>query len=154
MLKLGHIYSKISPEPNTGCWIWEGAISDTGYGNASVVIDGKRVTKNVHRLLYEIEKGPIAKKLQIDHLCRNRWCVNPDHLEPVTSRENNLRGIGPQRLAERNLFKTHCPRGHAYSDKNLYAYNGKNGRKWRGCCECRRVNVRKFRAKMRTMPDC
>jgi len=132
-----HVYAKISPEPNTGCWIWTGAISDTGYGNASVVIDGKRKTKNIPRLMYQLEKGPIKPGLIIDHLCRNRWCVNPDHLEPVTYRENNMRGLGPQILAERNLIKTHCPQGHPYTGDNLYLYRGRKGRIWRGCRVCR-----------------
>lgn len=135
-----HVYAKISPEPNTGCWIWTGAISNTGYGNVSIGnIAGKQKTRNVHRLIYELEVGPIKQGLTIDHLCRNRWCVNPVHLEPVTYRENSMRGIGPQMLANRNLIKTHCPKGHPYSGDNLYVYkNSRNERLWRGCCVCRK----------------
>ena len=135
-----HVYAKISPEPNTGCWIWDGSTADTGYGNIAIRVDGKQVTKLAHRLLYEIEKGPIDKQLEIDHLCRNRWCVNPDHLEPVSRRENVIRGIGPQLAAERNLAKTHCPQGHAFSGDNLYVYKGRKGQECRGCRECRRLN--------------
>ena len=147
MLNLDRVYAKISPEPNSGCWLWTGAISDTGYANASLVINGKRVTKNIHRLLYQLERGPIASGLQIDHLCRNRGCVNPDHLDLVTPRENTMRGAGPKLAAEYQRAKTHCPQGHEYSEGNLYIYKGRKGNDCRGCCECRRMSVRKYRAK-------
>jgi hypothetical protein len=141
-LQYDRVYAKISPEPNTGCWIWTGSISSTGYGNAMV----GGVVKNVHRALYELEKGPIKQGLELDHLCRNRWCVNPDHLEPVTGSENCLRGVGPQRAAEHQQAKTHCPKGHAYFGDNLYLYKGsRNGKVHRGCRECRRLQKLRYR---------
>lgn len=88
-----------------GCWNWQYA-KTTGYGR--VIIGGKLTS--VHRAAWECVHGPIPAGLQIDHLCRNRACCNPEHVEPVTQRENLLRGDG---WAGKNASKTRCPRGHA-----------------------------------------
>lgn len=79
------------------CWIWSGAITSAGYGNV------KRGGRNfkAHRLLWTILRGKLRARLVLDHLCRNRRCVNPYHLEPVTVRENTLRGDGPSARAYR-----------------------------------------------------
>jgi hypothetical protein len=108
------------PDEN-GCLIWRGRINMHGYG----VLHETRV----HRLIYELIEGPIPPGLQIDHLCRNRACVNADHFELVTSRENTLRGDGPTAI---NARKTHCKRGHAFSAKNTYI-NRNGGRSCRKC---------------------
>src|SRR3990172_4211550 len=76
------------PEPNTGCWLWAGNLDTPGYGQISSL--GRKVL--AHRLSYIFLRGPIPRGLQIDHLCRVRSCVNPDHMELVTSRENASRG--------------------------------------------------------------
>jgi hypothetical protein len=86
----------LSPEPNTGCWLWLGAINPkTGYGTLCVGrrAKGERRTVYAHRASFELFRGPIAAGLQLDHLCGVRCCVNPDHLEPVTQTENVRRGI-------------------------------------------------------------
>ena len=83
--------------------------------------DGE-ITAYAHRLAYELVKGPISDGLQIDHLCRNRACINPDHLEAVTQRENILRGEG---VAALNARKTHCPQGHAYDEENTLILTGR-----------------------------
>lgn len=91
------------------CWIWIGGIStNTKYG--VFWLDGKSMA--AHRVSYELYKGKIPTGLQIDHLCRNRACVNPDHLEPVTCKENLLRG-------ETLNARTHCPKGHPRTEDNL-----------------------------------
>jgi hypothetical protein len=113
------------------CWIWNGPIDKGGYGRTGV--DGK--DRASHRLIYEHFKGSIPEGLQIDHLCRNRRCVNPDHLEPVTLQENLRRGFGPAALNRRKVV---CMRGHALSGENLYV----NPRGQRQCKACRLMNQR------------
>lgn len=83
-----------------------------------------------HRFSYQLYKGNIPKNLVIDHLCKNPSCVNPDHLEAVTNRENILRGISPAAI---NSKKTHCPKGHKLSGDNVYIY-----RNSRWCKKCRK----------------
>ncbi len=97
---------------SNGCWIWTGAKA-RGYGQIS--IDGKRV--RVHRLTYEETYGAIEPSLVIDHLCRVRSCVNPEHLDTVSNRTNILRGVGP---TARNAQKTHCKFGHPFDLENTY----------------------------------
>jgi hypothetical protein len=129
------------------CWIWPHALSESGYGRAFVSMDRRLVT--VHRYLYEEMVGPIPDGLQLDHLCRNRACANPSHVEPVTSRENTMRGETP---AAHNARKTHCPLGHPLSGDNLrinYHGRGKTGTPFRSCKECARESVRRRRARLR-----
>lgn len=89
------------------CWSWTGADNGSGYGR--LWVNGVRIY--AHRYAYELLVAPISDGLHIDHLCRNRRCVNPDHLEPVTRKENILRGVSPP--AER-ARATHCIRGHKF----------------------------------------
>ncbi len=98
-------WSKAIPDPMGGCWLWIGAQLSDGYGQ--IQQDGKRIRS--HRAAYEALVGPIPAGLDLDHLCRVRCCVNPAHLEPVTERENTLRGIG---VTAMNAIKTTCSRGH------------------------------------------
>lgn len=114
------------------CWLWDGVLSSGGYGHVS--INGK--LKMVHRLAYEFCVGPIPDGLQLDHLCRVRHCMNPDHLEVVTNRENILRGEG---LAAINARKTHCKRGHEFDGVDSFI-NSEGGRV---CRICRRAGERR-----------
>ena len=104
----------------SGCWLWTDAVSTVGYGYLGV---GGRAGRKVqaHRISYELFKGEIPDKMHIDHLCRVRRYVNPDHLEAVTQRENLLRGKG---VTARNAAVTHCPQGHEYNHQNTQLYKG------------------------------
>ncbi|MGH7723418.1 MAG: HNH endonuclease signature motif containing protein [Candidatus Dormibacteria bacterium] len=106
-----------------GCWEWIGG-KEHGYGSFRVRT-GERMTQ-AHRWAYELLIGPIPEGLEPDHLCRNRSCVRPDHLEAVTPKINVLRGVSPSAIA---AAATHCPRGHPYDEANTYH--------WRGARHCR-----------------
>lgn len=99
-------------EKTDTCWLWRKRIDGGGYGRFSC--GGRYVS--AHRWSYERLIGPIPFGLHLDHLCRTRACVNPAHLEPVTLRENNLRGNG---LGGTNARKTMCSRGHPLTPDNL-----------------------------------
>ena len=109
------------------CWLWTGPLATLGYGRMR--FEGR--TYPAHRLAYILVKGSVPDDLPLDHLCRIPLCVNPDHLEPVTTRINTLRGISP---AAQNAVKTHCPQGHPYSETNTQRFRGK-----RRCATCHRV---------------
>jgi hypothetical protein len=121
-------------EKTSGCWYWNGAISDNGYGNFYIPNENRKTTL-AHVLAYRWCVGPIPDGKHLDHLCRTRRCVNPEHLEPVTCKENLLRGIGPTAM---NASKTHCKHGHPFTPENTYFRNRSSkrptgGRKCRIC---------------------
>jgi hypothetical protein len=126
-LEFGRFMDKVSPEPNSGCWLWTGGVRCGGYGQ--LWSGGKQVV--AHRFAYEQFVGPIPSGLTLDHLCRVRCCVNPRHLEPVTQKENVLRGFGP--TAE-NKRTTHCQQGHEYTPENTLIIAGVSRR----CRTCNR----------------
>jgi hypothetical protein len=103
---IDRIYSRIDRDPS-GCWLWRGAKDQKGYGTARFPVNGVNRVGNVHRIVYEIEHGPIPKGLTLDHLCRNPSCVNPKHLEPVTYSENIRRGQSPEMSRERMIGNQH-----------------------------------------------
>ncbi len=101
------LLAKIEQVTESGCWIFMGHCNRDGY--ARVRFKGKQI--KAHRLFYENFIGPIPSGLVLDHICRVRCCVRPDHLEPVTNRTNTLRGIG---VTAQNYRKTHCKNGHLF----------------------------------------
>lgn len=115
------------------CWLWVGVLNHLGYGRFG--------NQFAHRMFYEWFVGPIPKGLVLDHLCRVTNCVNPEHLEAVTQRENILRGIGE---AAKHARKTHCIHGHLLSPENLVP-----GAKGRRCRTCHNKFGRKSNAKYR-----
>ena len=139
---------KVSPEPNSGCWLWTGAATERNYG--SFYADGR--TWQAHRWHYEYLNGKIPPGLQIDHLCRVTCCVNPGHLEPVTGKENTRRGAAiPGNFGKRGRNKTHCPQGHPYSPGNTYfatQHGGRHAERRCKTCGCEKGRARYYRKKM------
>lgn len=131
------------------CWEWTAA-KVAGYGRFAVtsVQRGPGRFAAAHRYAWEQLVGPIPAGLQLDHLCRNHSCVNPDHLEPVTIRENLLRG---STVTRRNAAKTHCPRDHELTGDNLMPSRLARGE--RECLTCSRDKVRERRAAKRGGKD-
>jgi len=121
------------PTVPDGCWTWRGSGNGLGYGRLSV--DGKPTY--AHRYAYTLFVAPIPSGKSIDHLCGNRSCVNPAHLEPVTHRENVRRGGG---FPGTNARKTHCHLGHALEGDNMVADRHGN----RACRTCLRRHRRDY----------
>lgn len=131
----GRLWAKV--DSSGDCWEWTGA-KKQGFGYGLAWFDGK--LRRAHRVFYEVLVGPIPPGRDLDHLCRNQSCVNPAHLEPVSHRENVLRGVGP---SARNAAKTHCKHGHPFDAANtLIRSNGH-----RACRTCKRANNRRWKAK-------
>lgn len=124
-------------EGERGCWVWQRSLSDTGYGR--IVNNGQAV--GIHRLAYELAIGPIPEGLVIDHLCFTRSCINPEHLEPVTHKENTLRGSG---VTAYNANRKYCVKGHAYDEENTHYHQGR-----RYCRICVKNTRDRMRARQR-----
>lgn len=126
-------------DPN-GCWLWMGIRINSGYGR--IMSEGRH--QLVHRVSYQLAVGSIPPDMVIDHLCRNRLCVNPQHLEPVTQHENNQRAIPFMSAAAKKRHKeapplTHCPSGHPYTPDNIYIVAGR-----RRCKTCQKARTRAY----------
>lgn len=128
-------WEKVEETPD-GCWLWTAATDKDGYG---VFVGAPYGTSSAHRIAYRFVVGLIPAGLTIDHLCRTLTCINPAHLEPVSNRENILRGDG---ITAVNARKTHCKRGHPLSGDNLYPRPDGD----RDCRTCRRERGRRSHA--------
>ena len=133
------------------CWEWTAGRSH-GYGHTNIFGE----CRGVHRAVWQALVGDIPDGLQIDHLCRNRGCCNPDHMELVTPGENSRRGLGVGGRLGKNASskywsgRTHCPQGHEYAGDNLISTTqGKKGWARRVCRICKRARDRKHDAKRR-----
>ena len=126
-----------------GCWDWQGYVDKTGY--AGFLVNHKRLL--VHRFSYEIFNGHIPNGITVDHICKNRKCVNPWHLDLTTRFENVQRGAN--KIAQ-NAGKLNCPQGHSYSGENLYVT--KKG--FRQCKTCQKIRYRKNQSKKESQTKC
>jgi hypothetical protein len=132
-IQLKNFWSKVNKTDT--CWLWTAALTKSGYGMVKI----NYISYYAHRISYELTHGEIPTGLDLDHKCRIRNCLNPspEHLEPVTRRENVLRGEG---IASLNWKKTFCHRGHPFNVENTHYYKNKFGATARHCLICRKIN--------------
>lgn len=121
-----------------GCWLWTATKNNKGYGQFSS--RGRMML--AHRWAYELFVGAVPDGLELDHLCRERACVRPEHLEPVTRSENMRRGEqgGPREV---------CRNGHPYTPENTGAFRPRSGVSYQRCKTCRKLTQRRYRARRR-----
>ncbi len=131
------------------CWLWTGSISSGGYGGFGI----RGTAKKAHRVSYELIVGPIPEGLELDHLCRVRHCVNPNHLEPVTRQENVRRGVGwagDYGNAGKRRRRTHCNHGHEFTPENTQVRSDGLGRACR-TCRLQHAHEGRMRDKLRAL---
>ena len=121
-----------------GCWLWTGPVNTKGYGQ-----QGRRIA---HRILYESHVGPVPEGKQLDHLCRVRSCVNPEHLEPVTARENTVRGwVARDGKRKPPVLRPTCKQGHLLAGDNVRLRSDNT----RVCRACERGWVASYKRRQR-----
>lgn len=133
-------YGSIMDRVEVGdCWVWTGYLDRKGYGRVNFPSTAKGKARPVHRIVWAALVGPLAEDESLDHLCRNKACCNPDHLELIDIKTNILRGFNPPAM---NARATHCLNGHEFSGDNVRPRNDGG----RGCRICRRDRSRVKRA--------
>lgn len=140
MTALERFWAKVK-KTEGGCWLWIASCGYNGYGQFFPV-KGTRVY--AHRFSYEIHKGEIPDNREVDHICNQRACVNPEHLRLLTHRENCRRGTAGQKCKERFQKITHCPHGHEYTPENT-AWWKQGELKARRCKTCEGIRGRERR---------
>ena len=137
--QLQRMLNRIVRDEATGCWLWQGYCAKDGYAMSHITVGlGTYLIRKAHVVMWWLVKQhPVPNGLELDHLCRNRKCVNPDHMEPVTGCVNTLRGTSPVAI---NAAKTHCKRGHPLEGANLLIQHGT-----RQCSACRSAWTRAWR---------
>lgn len=136
--------SYLDIDEDTGCWNWTGALTTAGYGTYKW--NGKQTS--AHRIIYKLIHKNVPYDFPLDHLCRNRACSNPKHLEPVSIRTNILRGVG---VAAKNARKTHCKNGHEFTSDNTYHRKRIDRPPERDCKTCRSAANKRFNEKERVV---
>jgi hypothetical protein len=135
------ILTSVICEIESKCWIWKKTINANGYGVLNNVL---YKNKRAHRVSYEVFVGPIKDKMQINHVCKKRACVNPNHLEQITHAKNGSR----EKARHHNSLKTHCIRGHEYNEENtsrIIRKKGHDGWVLRSCKVCRKITSKQYR---------
>jgi len=131
------------------CWIWTGSLSDLGYARFYITVAARRrISLQAHVWAWEQVNGPVPEGKELDHLCRNRACVRPDHLEAVTHRENILRGTS---FMATKAAQEACVNGHPFTEDNIYRRPGRPT--WRACRQCLRDRARSLARARRSHCD-
>lgn len=133
-------WNRVDVRSEFECWRWKGALTHNGYGRFAPRLDGVLVRWMAHRAAYELTNGQIPDGLVLDHLCRNRDCCNPAHLEPVPHAVNVLRG---ESQSAENARKSECVDGHPFSIENTYITK----RGTRHCRACQNRRSREYAAR-------
>lgn len=131
------------PEPNSGCWLWTGGIGSDGYGIFGEIKskwEGNAVFPGAHVVSYVLHHGPVPEGREVNHKCRVRLCVNPQHLEAATHLDNVRYSADAFRERGLRIRRSHCSRGHEMTDENVVL---SGSRKERTCRECRKIRARR-----------
>ena len=126
---IDRFWSKVNKDAQGGCWQWTGGVTSWGYGQFHILMNGKRTNHRAHRVCWFLEHGTLGQESVLDHICRNRLCVNPDHLRELSNAQNVLAGVG---ITAVNARKSSCKNGHPFDAENTRIRSG-GDRRCRAC---------------------